>query len=99
MYISVGSEKSPVNLVYSFEKHMKTASDQNEFEIMESIVGDRAQKRRVQLLHKQSRVLCWLQFGFDSELAESSQIIRDYINHGPICKRIQLNTICQYNFE
>lgn len=86
VFISDGSDKSPVNLLYSFEKYLKTSCVQNDFEILDIIAGNRVQKCRLQLFHKKSRILCWLQFGFDGELAESSQIIRDYINHAPICK-------------
>ncbi|XP_055323571.1 uncharacterized protein LOC129578676 isoform X2 [Sitodiplosis mosellana] len=80
-----GSDRSPITLLNSFEKYLKTSSVQNDFEILDNIAGNRAQKRQLQLRHKKSGVLCWLQFGFDNELVYSSQIIRDYINHGPIC--------------
>lgn len=84
--ITGGSEKSPLTLMSSFEKKFKNSSIHNDFEILEPLTGNRAQRRRLQLLHKKSRILCWLQFGFDGELAECSQIIRDFISHGPICK-------------
>ena len=72
-----------MTLFSSFVKtHLKTSLIENDFEIMDVIGGNRSQNRRLQLRHKRSGVLCWLQFGFDGELADSSQIIRDYINHG-----------------
>lgn len=88
LYISGGLDKSPISLLYSFEKYLKTSCVQKDFEILGSIAGNRVQKRRLQLFHKNSRILCCLEFGFDGELAEFSQIIRDYINHAPICKLI-----------
>lgn len=86
MYISGDSDKSPLTLLQSLEKYFKTACLQDDFEIFDTISGNRVQKRRLQLLHRKSRIMCRLEFRFDCELTETSQIIRDYIKHGPICK-------------
>ncbi|XP_031626105.1 uncharacterized protein LOC116342572 [Contarinia nasturtii] len=80
-----GFEKSPAIALHEFEKMMKTCSAQNDFEILENISGNRVQRKRLQFLHKQSRILCWLQFSSNFELAKSNQVIRDYIRRDPAC--------------
>ena len=87
-FISQGgskSEQNPALLQHSFEKLMKTPGTQEEFKIFESLSGNRVQRKRLQLLHKSSRIMCWIQFSTDFELAQSNQTIRDCINHSPIC--------------
>lgn len=59
---------------------------QNDFKVLASINGDRVQNKRLQAIHIASGILCWIQFDTDFEMAESSQIIRNYIMHAPICK-------------
>lgn len=69
-----------------FEKSLKTPDVQNDFTVLSSISGDRVQKRRMQVIHNVSGILCWIQFDSTFELAESSQILRNCIMHDPICK-------------
>lgn len=76
-----------ITLLDNFEKLMKISDNQKEFELFDSLIsGTRVQNRRLQLLHKQSRIICWVQFGLDFELIKSNQIIRDCINHSALCK-------------
>lgn len=87
--ISQGGSKSEQNAIvlqHNFEKLMKTPGTQEEFEIFESLSGNRVQRKRLQLLHKPSRILCWIQFSTDFELAQPNQTIRDCINRSPICE-------------
>lgn len=80
-------------LLDDFEKLMKRSTVQEEFEVFDKLIdGTRVQNRRMQLLHKQSRIVCWIQFGLDFDLAESNQTIRDCINHSPLCKWIFWNS-------
>lgn len=72
--------------MHEFNKFLKTPDVQNDFETLDKLSGTRVQKTRLQLLHKYSGILCWVQFGTDFELAETNQIIRDYIQHTPHCK-------------
>lgn len=65
---------------------METAENQNEFELIARVSGNRVQKAQLQMIHKKSRISCWIQFGLNFELAESSQIIRNCIDFDPICK-------------
>lgn len=85
--IFVGESKTqPLVLQHQFYQAMQSSSTQNEFEVLDRLVGDRVQRQRLQLLHKLSRIMCWVQFDRNVTLAESSQIIRDYIHYAPICK-------------
>lgn len=78
------SEKYPMLIQHEFWKLMLTGQD--DFEVLNNLSGSRSQKQRIQLLHKQSKILCWLQFGYDFELAKTSQILRDCIQYMPICE-------------
>lgn len=69
-----------------FKRIFKMVGIQNDFKVLASINGDRVQKRRLQVIHIASGILCWIQFDKDSEIAKSSQIIRNYVMHAPICK-------------
>lgn len=73
---------------HEFWKLLSTASYQGDFEAVARLSGTRTQKQRLQFRHKQSQIICSLQFGLDFELAESSQLIRDCIEFMPICKFI-----------
>lgn len=80
------SEKSPLTLMAKFEKSFQTSSVRCDFEMLEYLSSNRVQKRRYQLMHKPSKILCWLQFDRDTNTIESSQIIRNCIKQSPICK-------------
>lgn len=69
-----------------FHHAMQTSTTQNDFELMGRLVGDRVQRPKLQLLHKSSRITCYLQFDRDVTLADSSQKVRDYISYAPICE-------------
>lgn len=86
LHLVGGSEQNPAVLQHNFEKLMKKSDGQQEFEVFDSLSGNRVQKKRLQLLHKRSGVMCCVQFGPDFELSQSNQIIRDCINHSPLCK-------------
>lgn len=91
--ISGASADSVVKQIYSFEKRFKAPGTQTEFEVLASISGDRVQKRRLQMIHNESGIMCWVQFSLDFELAESSQVIRACIIYAPICKFVSfMNT-------
>lgn len=59
---------------------------QSDFNVLSSHNEDRVLKKRLQIIHIASGIHCWLHFDENSELAESSQIIRDCILHTPMCK-------------
>lgn len=65
---------------------MKWPGAQPDFNVLETIHGDRAQKRRLRVIHTATGIQCTLQCDVNFELAESSQIIRDCVTYAPICK-------------
>lgn len=73
-------------VLQKFKRIFKMLGVQNDFKILASINGDRVQKRRLQAIHRASGILCWIQFDTDFKIAQSSQVIRNYIMHAPICK-------------
>lgn len=79
-------ELNPLTLMSKFEKSFQTPGVQNDFEMLNCLSGNRVQKRRFQLIHKQSNILCLIQFDRDLELVECSQIIRNCIKYTPLCK-------------
>lgn len=81
-----GSTQQPIVALRSFEKIVKWPGAQTDFGAIETVHGDRVQKRRLQLIHIASGIKCTLQFDVSYELAKSSQTIRDCISHVPICK-------------
>lgn len=93
MYLFILGESSQAAIVtlYSFEKFLKDSAIKSDFKISPSISGDRVQKRRIQAIHNTSGIYCFIQFDSSSDLAESSQAIRDCILHDPICKSIYFN--------
>lgn len=81
------SEQKPFVALQTFQKLLNQTTDiQNDFTVLSMITGDRVQKRRLQVIHNASSILCWIQFDTTFELAESSQIVRNYIQYDPICK-------------
>lgn len=77
------SGKDPYFYAESFER---TFEVQKEFDFLDKLNGSRVQEQRMQLLHRKSRILCWIQFGVDFEVAETSQAIRNAITFEPLCK-------------
>lgn len=80
-----GSSKSAIRTFCAFVAFIKKPGKQNEFKVLASINGDRVQKRRIPMVHKESGIKCYLQFGFNFQLAESSQILRDCVLYSPMC--------------
>lgn len=76
--------------LHSFEKIFESSVVQTQFEAITTIDCDRVQKRRLQAIHKESRIVCVVQFSSSNEMSESSQVIRDAIIHTPLC---------EFNFE
>lgn len=86
-FYNLGDDNQTPNMVFQkFKRIFKMVGIQSDFKVLASINGDRVQKRRLQALHIASGILCWIQFDTDFEMAQSSQIIRNYIVHAPICK-------------
>lgn len=83
--------QNPLEIFQSFEMLFRTEGIQSDFKVLSSIKGDRVQKRRIQAIHNESGILCSIQLDSSFELVESSQIIRNYIMHSPICKYYALN--------
>lgn len=65
---------------------MESSGAQSDFDVLETVHGDRVQKRQLQTTHNASGIRCFLIFDTSFELAASSQVIRDCIRHEPICK-------------
>lgn len=82
----MNSAQNPISALHSFEKILKASDVQMEFEAITTINCDRVQRRRLQAIHKESRILCVMHFSSNHEMAESSQVIRDAIVHTPLCK-------------
>lgn len=70
----------------AFEQFIKASGIQTDFQVLETIHGDRAQNRRLQAAHKSSGILCRIHFDLNFETAKSSQIIRNCILYSPLCK-------------
>lgn len=86
MQPALDDAKQAPNMLFQKFKRVFKMGIQTDFKVLASINGDRVQKRRLQAVHIASGILCWIQFDTASELARSSQIIRDFIVHAPICK-------------
>lgn len=80
------ANQNPNIAFQKFKRIFKMLGVQNDFKILATINGDRVQKRRLQAIHKASGILCRIQFVTDFEMAQSSQIIRNFIMHEPICE-------------
>lgn len=105
LLLTGNSGQKPYITMKSFEELLETSADiQRDFQVRSIISGDRVQKRRLPLIHNESGILCWIQFDSTFEMAKSSQIIRNYIMHDPICKQkkfqlssVNLNAIFYFN--
>lgn len=64
------------------------------FEFLDRTYGNRVQKSRLKVYHKDTDILCWMHFGASFQLAETSQIIRNCILQAPICKYIFDKRLC-----
>lgn len=84
--VTAGSDQKPYETIQCIVTLFHTPHIQKDFKVISTISGDRVQKRRLQVVHIASGILCTIQFDSGHELAESSQIIRNCILHAPICK-------------
>lgn len=87
MPVSEGVMQKPFEKFQSIEMLFKSYDLQTDFKVLSSIKGDRVRRTRFEVVHNTSGILCSIQVSSSSELAESSQIIRNCIMHSPICKQ------------
>lgn len=79
-------DKDPSTFLISLEEIFRTSSFQEKFGVVTKVGENRVLNERFEMIHKQSRIRCWLQLQSDYDLAESSQIIRNYIDFEPLCE-------------
>lgn len=71
-------------LFKSFENALKRP-DSN-FALVATNDGSGVDKKRLKVVHKGSDILCWIHFDSSFQMVETSQLIRNYIAHSPICE-------------
>lgn len=81
-----GSNQNTQQLFDTLEKHLTTLREQSGFSVLFSHDENRIQKKRLQMIHNASGIRCSIQFDVNSDLADSSQNIRDCILYAQICK-------------
>lgn len=79
------SEKSPALLLRSFLQYFVTTNVQREFEAPAKIISNRVQKQQLRIIHRASRIECYLLFDNDVSVIKAAKIICDVITMKPIC--------------
>lgn len=75
--------KKPLNSLQFIEQLLYKSDYQNHFDALFRVSLNHLQEERLELTHKESQIVCWIEFAPNFV---SSETITDWIEHEPLCE-------------
>lgn len=75
--------KKAINSLQFIEQLLYKSNYQNHFDALTRVSLNHLQEERLELTHKESQIVCWIEF---APYFESSETIANWIEHEPLCE-------------